>query len=726
MGKFEKTPQPRPANRAPRPAQTRRKKQQNNLALIWGIGGGALLLVACLVGYFMLKKSDGGNTAKPEANRIIENAYVAGVPVGGMTREEALEALRAQFPAVDTTGMSEEEAKALANTVTFGDKMENMDIRLYRSDDVMELFTTTYDPSKEQQTDMFGEIIEHPQNPVPTPDGSGETTEPEETEELPGEPIEEDPDAPLDEDGKPYILENTICLPKANVEIRFDLQEVVEAAYQFGRAAEVEAADRHDVDISKFLQINDHGYIDDVLSRLNENATEGGETTYRDAKTFIDDEDGNPVEVDCIEIQLGSIQRELDLNDLKEEILRTYMVARFDLQYIYDEKIPQPLDLDKLYKDYKCVAPVDAVCDKETYEITESEKGWGFTMRDAYEKLSAALPGDTVVLPLTDLEPARSTETIKNSLFSDVLATYDSPHVWNPTRTRNLELASKAIDGTILNPGDIFSFNDIVGERTADKGYGEAGVYVGGRTENQLGGGVCQVASTLYWCTLKADLEVIERAEHQFTPSYVPWGMDATIYWGYLDYRFRNNTPYPIRIDASVSDGYVHVTFVGTETKDYTVKLFYEIQDSDKAEEKTVYIHPDMKNYSKFSGYTHGETIQTAYDGYKVYTYMQKIDKNGNVISTDRVNISNYDRRDKEVAYLLDPSIPMNQQIDSNGNLIETTEPTEPPTESTEPTEPPTESTEPPTESTEPTEPPTESTEPPTESTEPLPELPEP
>ena len=132
------------------------------------------------------------------------------------------------------------------------------------------------------------------------------------------------------------------------------------------------------------------------------------------------------------------------------------------------------------------------------------------------------------------------------------------------------------INGYVLKPGETFSFNGVVGERTAAKGYKEGGVYVGGETVQQLGGGVCQVASVLYYCTLKSDLEVIARQEHQYVPDYIPWGMDATIYWGSLDYKFRNNTTYPIRILAEASGGYVRVRFMGTETKDYTVELDYK------------------------------------------------------------------------------------------------------------------------------------------------------
>ena len=452
--------------------------------------------------------------------------------------------------------------------------------------------------------------------------------------------------------------------------------------------------------MSKLLTVNE-AYIRDVLdSTLDDTTCVGTETTITKTTTTITDKDGNPQTVDAVEITLGTLKRNIDIDKLYNEILEAYMAGRYDLQYIYDETVPEPVDLDKLYQDCGCVAPVNAVCDEDTYEITDGKNGYGFTMADALIAFANAKPGDTVTLALTELEPRYTSESLQSQLFCDVLASYDSPHVWNPTRTHNLELACQAIDGTILKPGEIFSFNKIVGERTAEKGYGEAGVYVGGRTENQLGGGVCQVASTVFYCTLKANLEVIERAEHQFLPSYVPYGMDATVYWGSLDYQFRNNTTHPIRIDASVSDGYVHVRFVGTETKDYTVKLDYVVTSWFPAEEKIIDISPDMRDYDKYKGYEDGEVIQTAYDGANVTTYMYKYDKDGNLISTEVVCYSRYDRRDREIAHIVDPNEPTEPS----------TEPTEPSTEPTEPsTEPSTEPTEPSTEpTTEPTEPPTE------------------
>ena len=229
----------------------------------------------------------------------------------------------------------------------------------------------------------------------------------------------------------------------------------------------------------------------------------------------------------------------------------------------------------------------------------------------------------------------------------------------------NLELACKAIDGTILNPGDEFSFNKIVGERTPEKGYQSAIVYqTGGKSEAEAGGGVCQVASTIYTACLYADLKVTERAPHMFTVTYVQLGMDATIYWGSLDYKFVNSTDHPLRIDASVSGGYVHVKLVGTAPKDKgydhivlrhevvaTVQPKMEI-DGDKTiitdagtaldeNGNTVNIVVD-KDGNK---YIKGDMVQYSYVGKTVMAYRDYVDANGTVIKTETLHKDTYQAR---------------------------------------------------------------------------------
>ena len=105
-------------------------------------------------------------------------------------------------------------------------------------------------------------------------------------------------------------------------------------------------------------------------------------------------------------------------------------------------------------------------------------------------------------------------------------------------RVSNVKLASAAFDGTVLNSGDLFSYNETVGQRTEAKGYKAAPAYVQGETVDEIGGGVCQPSSTLYYACLLANMEITERYAHRYIPAYITRGMDATVSWGGPDYKF--------------------------------------------------------------------------------------------------------------------------------------------------------------------------------------------
>ena len=291
-------------------------------------------------------------------------------------------------------------------------------------------------------------------------------------------------------------------------------------------------------------------------------------------------------------------------------------------------------------------------------------------------------------MPFQILVPEHTKESLEADLFRDVLAYAHTDHTWNSNRTRNLELACEAIDGYILKPGAVFSFNETVGERTAEKGYKAATVYSGMESVQELGGGVCQVASTLYYCTLYADLEVVSRAVHTFSVDYVPMGMDATVYWGSLDYQFRNNTDYPIKINASVHDGYVDIEFIGTDTKDYYVKMDYVVLSKDPWETKEKEITD--------GSYEDGETITTPYTGYTVDTYKYKYDKETDELISEAFEAhSEYARRDTVVAVVPRPAAPPATDPPATDppetDPPETAPPTDPPTDpdpEPEPTDP--------------------------------------
>ncbi len=150
---------------------------------------------------------------------------------------------------------------------------------------------------------------------------------------------------------------------------------------------------------------------------------------------------------------------------------------------------------------------------------------------------------------------------VVSSYFSNVYATYYSYYENNPSRTTNLRIASKAISGTIINPGQTFSFNAVVGPRTEKKGYKSAHVFQGEEVTNGVGGGVCQVASTMFNCVLKGNLAVTERHQHSQRVAYVPLGRDAAIYGSAVDFKWTNNTKHAIKIEMTVKDGRITCTF---------------------------------------------------------------------------------------------------------------------------------------------------------------------
>ena len=352
---------------------------------------------------------------------------------------------------------------------------------------------------------------------------------------------------------------------------------------------------------------------------------------------------------------MGTPGRYVDVDKVYDRILDAYSFNQFHLTVALDEKetIPDAIDLDAIRNQYY-QAPQDASVDEETYEVDMEVYGYDFDIAAAAEALNQAEYGDSVTIPLRKTYPEIQGGSMRETLFRDVLAEYKTEHTKDENRNTNLELACAAINGTILSPGEVFDYNTVVGERTAEKGYKKAAAYASSKTVMSIGGGVCQVSSTMYYCCLVSDLEIVNRLPHSYVSSYMPMGMDATVSWGGPEFTFKNNTNYPIRIETWVADGYVHCKFIGTDEKDYYIEMEYEVIGT--AGPSTVYEEyaPDNKE-----GYRDGEVIQTAYKGYWVNTYKNKYDKKtGELIVREFDRMSAYDKRDKIIVKIVKPTEP--------------------------------------------------------------------
>jgi len=281
--------------------------------------------------------------------------------------------------------------------------------------------------------------------------------------------------------------------------------------------------------------------------------------------------------------------------------------------------------------------------------------------------------------------------------LQDVLATYETSYKDRGSIQTNLILACEAINGTVLNPGESFSFNSVVGKRTTEKGYKWADDHIGIEEERVLGGGISQVTSALYYCTLVADLNVISRTNHSLIPGFSDYGLDAAIGWETPDFKFSNSLGLPIRIEASAQGGKVQVSILGTDEQDYFVAMDYEISGTRAFQTEYRDYKPDNEE-----GYKDGDVVREGIAGYFVKTYRMKYDeKTGELISRDYVNTTQYLAVSRIIARVAEPETTAPSE----------TQPTEP---SETPTEAPTETTTAPTEGS--TEAPTEgSTEAPTE-----------
>lgn len=338
-----------------------------------------------------------------------------------------------------------------------------------------------------------------------------------------------------------------------------------------------------------------------------------------------------------LDFTMGVSGVSVDENALIQKILDN--TAKGDYSSITCEMVsadPDPVDIQAIH-DALYAEPANAtleVADDGSYTVTDSVQGIDFDVAGAQSILSAAQPGETVSVPLNRQDPAIDTATLKANLFKDVLGEYTTSVSGTADRRSNVQLAAQKCSGTILLPGEVFAYNQVVGQRTEAAGFKKAGAYSNGETVQELGGGVCQDSSTLYCAALYANLEIVERHNHSYVSSYVPIGMDATVSWGGPDFQFRNNTDYPIKVVASYANSKVTFQIVGTKTDDYSVKITTETIGTTAP---TVQEVPDD---TLEAGTT--QVADKGHTGYKVQSYRHVYDASGNVVYEGKESLSSY------------------------------------------------------------------------------------
>lgn len=324
---------------------------------------------------------------------------------------------------------------------------------------------------------------------------------------------------------------------------------------------------------------------------------------------------------------------------LKYFLIKSGKKKEYKLSFKYDEEAIKGL-IDQIEQEVNSEGENPKVSiEFGKVNITEGTNGAKIKRDELKEailkKINNGLSEEVVELeaPIETTKPAIDKDQLQllNKKISSFNTNFSSS---NGNRSNNIQLATEAINGTILMPGDSFSFNDIVGERTRERGYKDAGVIIGDSVQSGLGGGICQVSSTLYNAMLRAGIKPTERRNHTLVLSYVPIGLDATVDWGNIDYKFTNTLSYPIYIEGYTENKNVYFNiYSNEELSGYTYEITTDVYETIKPKIKYV----DSKELLE------GETkvVKSGTTGYRVKVY-RKTYENGNLINTELISNDYY------------------------------------------------------------------------------------
>ncbi|OPA24256.1 hypothetical protein BHL53_14335 [Bacillus cereus] len=239
--------------------------------------------------------------------------------------------------------------------------------------------------------------------------------------------------------------------------------------------------------------------------------------------------------------------------------------------FIEQEKFVQFIN-EKL-KNY-VVTPLDAKIKLDEtegqFEVKESKNGKQVNKKALYVALLVALKNNNPVvsIPFEDVQPKLTTEKAENLDINHIMTTYKTSLAnRNSNAVNNIQIAANKLNGTLLAPGDEFSYKKKVGKANIENGYKESTVFVNGKIEKGVGGGICQVASTLYNAALYSDLEILSRSNHSRKVDYIPIGLDATVDDNGPDLKFKNNYNHYIYIQSSIKNNELIIQIYGKQMK---------------------------------------------------------------------------------------------------------------------------------------------------------------
>ena len=367
-------------------------------------------------------------------------------------------------------------------------------------------------------------------------------------------------------------------LTSDQIEFSYDLKKATEDAYSVGRKGNI-FQNNYTILKSNLFGENvnlDYSYnknslkdiVNDIESKIPGIVEEASYYQEGSELIIVPGKDGIIVDKEKLEKRIIDTILSANANNLIEN------KKELEVEIPIEQAKAKEIDIDKIYKEIY-TDPKDAYFEADPFKIYKEVDGVDFAIsKDEAKKLVKEKQGEYRI-PLTITPAEKTINDIGLEAFpyliSEFTTKYDASNI---NRSQNLSIAAGKIDGTVLMPGEEFSFNQVVGKRTIQEGYKDAKIYQDGQVVDGLAGGICQISSTLYNAVVKANLEVTERRNHSFTTSYIRAGQDATVVYGVVDFKFKNTRTYPIKISASVNSGIAGFKINGIkEETEYEISL---------------------------------------------------------------------------------------------------------------------------------------------------------
>ena len=338
-------------------------------------------------------------------------------------------------------------------------------------------------------------------------------------------------------------------------------------------------------------------------------------------------------------LELGThgniIERYKALKDLEHENYIFELEFSFDVQAISNILAEEAAKFDQEAVDFSLKR------ENETFQVIEGQTGYLLDVETSIDLVYDYLVDEwnhktcSIALDITVDEPKGSAEEL--AVVQDVLGTFTTSYASSGTsRSANVDNGSRLINGITLYPGEEFSTYEAVAPFTEKNGYYMAGSYLNGKVVDSLGGGICQVSTTLYNAVLKSELEVTERHNHSMIVTYVEPSADAAIAESSgKDFRFVNNTDYPIYVESYTKNKRITVNIYGKEVREEGRKVTYESEVLEVIQPSADLIYADT---TQGLGYIY---IDSAHTGYKAKLW-KVVTKDGVEVSREQVNSSSY------------------------------------------------------------------------------------